>query len=100
MALGRASGSRTTCIARDGRLQSGSKGTSVPSAIAGSSDGDRLALRALVAGLNDPSSGAVVGNRLWFIESKYGLLTHRQAADGPVPSGVPFDLQSVVLPDL
>ena len=63
-------------------------------------DGDRLTLRTLVTGLNDPSSGAVVGNRLWFIESKYGLLTHRQAADGPVPSGVPFDLQSVVLPDL
>lgn len=61
-------------------------------------EGDRLVLRTLVAGLNDPSSSAVAGDRLWFIESKYGLLTHRQAADGPVPLGVPFDLQSVVLP--
>ena len=61
-------------------------------------DGDRLALRPLVAGLNDPSSGVVAGGRVWFIESKYGLLTHRQAADGPVPTGVPFDLQSVPLP--
>jgi hypothetical protein len=61
-------------------------------------DGARLALRTLVAGLNDPSSGVVAGGRIWFIESKYGLLTHRQAGDGPVPAGVPFDLQSVPLP--
>ena len=61
-------------------------------------DGARLVLRTLVAGLNDPSSGVVAGDRIWFIESKYGLLTHRQAGDGPVPVGVPFDLQSVALP--
>jgi streptogramin lyase len=61
-------------------------------------DGDRLVLRTLVAGLNDASSGVVAGGRVWFIESKYGLLTHRTAADGPVPDGVPFDLQSVPLP--
>ena len=61
-------------------------------------DGDHLALRTLVAGLNDPSSGVVAGGRVWFIESKYALLTHRQASDGPVPTGVPFDLQSVALP--
>jgi sugar lactone lactonase YvrE len=61
-------------------------------------DGDRLALRTLVAGLNDPSSGVVSGGRVWFIESKYGLLTHRKPGDGPIPTGVPFDLQSVPLP--
>jgi hypothetical protein len=48
--------------------------------------------------LNDPSSGVVSGGRVWFIESKYGLLTHRKPADGPIPAGVPFDLQSVPLP--
>jgi hypothetical protein len=62
-------------------------------------EGERLVLRPLVAGLRDPSSGVVAGGRVWFIESKYGLLTHRQPADGPVPTGVPFDLQSVPLPD-
>ena len=62
-------------------------------------EGGRLALRPLVAGLNDPSSGLVAGGRVWFVESKYGLLTHRRPADGPVPTGVPFDLQSVALPD-
>ena len=61
-------------------------------------DGARLELRTIVTGLNDPSSGVVAGGRIWFIESKYGLLTHRQAIDGPVPVGVPFDLQSVPLP--
>ncbi|HEX7686378.1 MAG TPA: hypothetical protein VF453_01670, partial [Burkholderiaceae bacterium] len=60
--------------------------------------GDRLELRPLVAGLNDPSSGVVAGGRVWFIESKYGLLTHRAPADGPVPEGVPFDVESVPLP--
>lgn len=62
-------------------------------------EGDRMVLRTLVAGLNDPSSGLVTGGRVWFIESKYALLTQRQAGDGPVPTGVPFDLQSVALPD-
>ena len=62
-------------------------------------EGGRLALRPLVAGLDAPSSGLVAGGRVWFVESKYGLLTHRQPADGPVPTGVPFDLQSVALPD-
>jgi len=61
-------------------------------------DGERLVLRTLVAGLNDPSSGVVSGGRVWFVESKYGLLTHRKPGDGPIPAGVPFDLQSVPLP--
>jgi hypothetical protein len=61
--------------------------------------GDRLELRPLAAGLNDPSSGVVAGGRVWFIESKYFLLTHRAPADGPVPEGVPFDVESVALPD-
>ena len=62
-------------------------------------EGDRLALRTIVRGLNDPSSGLVAGGRAWFIESKYALLTHRRPEDGPVPAGVPFDLQSVPLPE-
>jgi len=61
-------------------------------------DGARLGLQTVVAGLNDPSSGAVWGNRVYFIESKYSLLTKRKDGDGPVPTGVPFDIQSRALP--
>ena len=61
-------------------------------------DGAKLALQTVVAGLNDPSSGAVWGNRVYFIESKYSLLTKRKDGDGPVPTGVPFDIQSRALP--
>lgn len=60
--------------------------------------GDKLALRTVVAGLNDPSSGVVVGNRVYFIESKYSLLFQHQGDDATVPRGVPFDLQSRELP--
>jgi sugar lactone lactonase YvrE len=62
-------------------------------------EGDRLALRTVVAGLNDPSSGVVVGRRVYFIESKYPLLTQHKDDDAAVPRGVPFDLQSRELPD-
>jgi len=61
-------------------------------------EGARLGLRTVVAGLNDPSSGAVWGDRVYFIESKYSLLTRRKEGDGPVPTGVPFDIQSRALP--
>ena len=61
-------------------------------------DGTKLGLQTVVAGLNDPSSGAVWGNRVYFIESKYSLLTKRKDGDGPVPTGVPFDIQSRELP--
>ena len=61
-------------------------------------DGTKLGLQTVVAGLNDPSSGAVWGNRVYFIESKYSLLTKRKDGDGPVPTGVPFDIQSRALP--
>lgn len=60
-------------------------------------DGTKLGLRTVVTGLNDPSSGAVLGDRVYFIESKYGLLTRRKDGDPPVPAGVPFDLQSRAL---
>ncbi len=60
--------------------------------------GAHMTLRTLVAGLNDPSSGVVADGRVWFVESKYALLTHRKDGDGPVPTGVPFDLQSAELP--
>ena len=60
-------------------------------------EGDRLVLRTVVAGLNDPSSGAVVGDRVYFIESKYSLLTSHKDDDAAVPRGVPFDLQSAPL---
>lgn len=62
-------------------------------------EGDRLVLQPLVAGLNDPSSGVIAAGRVWFLESKYGLLTRHLAEDGPIPTGVPFDLQSVALPE-
>ncbi|WP_240651258.1 MULTISPECIES: hypothetical protein [unclassified Variovorax] len=61
-------------------------------------DGAKLGLQTVVAGLNDPSSGAVWGDRVYFIESKYSLLTKRRDGDGPVPTGVPFDIQSRALP--
>lgn len=54
-------------------------------------------LRTVVAGLNDPSSGAVVGNRVYFTETKFRLLTERKDA-AAVPRGVPFNLQSYALP--
>jgi len=61
-------------------------------------DGAKLGLRTVVTGLNDPSSGAVRGDRVYFIESKYSLLTKRKDSDGAVPTGVPFDIQSHALP--
>jgi streptogramin lyase len=61
-------------------------------------DGAKLGLQTVVAGLNDPSSGAVRGDRVYFIESKYALLTKRKDGDGPVPPGVPFAIQSHALP--
>src|SRR5699024_7827568 len=37
--------------------------------------GDRaISLTPIVAGLNNPSSGVIVGNRVYFIQSKYPLL--------------------------
>ncbi len=61
-------------------------------------EGDRMTLRTLVAGLNDPSSGAVANGRVYFIESKYGLLFPHKDDDAGIPRAVPFDLQSVPLP--
>ncbi|RTD86823.1 hypothetical protein EJO68_27410 [Variovorax atrisoli] len=61
-------------------------------------EGAKLGLRTVVSGLNDPSSGAVWGDRVYFIESKYSLFTKRKEGDGPVPTGVPFDIQSRALP--
>ncbi|MET3394162.1 streptogramin lyase [Variovorax sp. 1140] len=61
-------------------------------------EGAKLGLRTVVSGLNDPSSGAVWGDRVYFIESKYSLLTKHKEGDGPVPTGVPFDIQSRALP--
>ncbi|QNK71404.1 hypothetical protein H7F35_02750 [Variovorax sp. PAMC26660] len=61
-------------------------------------DGTKLALQTVVTGLNDPSSGAVWGDRVYFIESKYGLLTKHKDGDPPIPAGVPFDIQSRALP--
>jgi streptogramin lyase len=61
-------------------------------------DGAKLGLQTVVAGLNDPSSGAVLGNRVYFIESKYALLLKHKDDDAAVPRGVPFDIQSRTLP--
>lgn len=56
-------------------------------------------LRPLVAGLNDPSSGLILNGRVWYIESKYGLLLHPAAGNAAVPLHVPFDVRSVPLPE-
>ncbi|MCV2370593.1 hypothetical protein [Roseateles oligotrophus] len=61
-------------------------------------DGEKLTLRPLVTGLNEPSSGAVLGGRVFFIESKYPLLTQSPNGEAGIPRGVPFDLQSLELP--
>lgn len=61
--------------------------------------GDRASsLVTLVAGLNDPSSGAIAHGRVYFIESKYSLLFAHKGDDAGIPRHVPFDVQSVVLP--
>lgn len=61
--------------------------------------GDRASsLVTLVAGLNDPSSGAIAHGRVYFIESKYSLLFAHKGDDVGIPRHVPFDVQSVVLP--
>ena len=61
-------------------------------------EGARMTLETLVAGLNDPSSGAIAHGRVYFIESKYGLLFPHKDDDAGIPRAVPFDLQSVPLP--
>ena len=61
-------------------------------------DGRITALKTLVAGLNDPSSGLILNGRVWFIESKYGLLLSHPGDDAAVPRHVPFDVRSVPLP--
>lgn len=62
-------------------------------------DGATATLATLVGGLNDPSSGVLAGRRVYFIESKYGLLFSHKDSPDTLPLGVPFDLQSVALPD-
>lgn len=62
-------------------------------------DGARVtSLTTVVAGLNDPSSGAVVGERVYFIESKYGLLFKHKDNDAAIPRRVPFTVASQALP--
>lgn len=55
-------------------------------------------LSTVVAGLNDPSSGLVYRGRIYFIESKYGLLLAHPHDDAAIPRNVPFDVQSRPLP--
>lgn len=61
-------------------------------------EGERQTLRTVAAGLND-SPGVVVGRRVYFIESKYPLLTQHKDDEAAVPRDVPFDLQSHELPN-
>jgi len=62
--------------------------------------GDRASsLQTLVAGLNDPSGGVIANHRVYFIESKYGLLFAHKGDDAGIPRHVPFDLESVPLPN-
>jgi streptogramin lyase len=60
-------------------------------------EGKRATLDTVISGLNDPSSGVVAGKRIYFIESKYGLLIDRKGKD--IPANVPFDVQSRALPE-
>jgi sugar lactone lactonase YvrE len=61
-------------------------------------NGNSASLDTIVNGLNDPSSGIIVGNRVYFTESKYGLLFAHKDHPEEVPANVPFDLQSRELP--
>ena len=62
-------------------------------------DGERIStLTPIAAGLNDPSSGVVYGDRVYFIESKYGLLLAHPHDDAAIPRNVPFDVESRPLP--
>jgi hypothetical protein len=56
-----------------------------------------LALKTVAGGLNDPSSGLILGKRLYFIESKYGLLFQHKDDPANVPAGVPFAVQSFIM---
>jgi hypothetical protein len=61
-------------------------------------EGDAITeLKEVRAGLNDPSSGIIVGDAVYFVESKYSLLL-RHPVPAEIPAQVPFDLQSVRLP--
>jgi len=60
--------------------------------------GNSASLETIVAGLNDPSSGVIVGDRVYFIKSKYSLLFSHANDDARVPRNVPFDIQSRTLP--
>jgi len=62
------------------------------------SDNRAQTLVTLVAGLNDPSSGVIANGRVYFIESKYSLLFAHKGDDAGIPRHVPFDVQSVPLP--
>ncbi|AMO98163.1 NHL repeat family protein [Collimonas arenae] len=62
-------------------------------------DGKQATLQTIVSGLNDPSSGVVVGDRVYFIESKYTLLFKHKDDPANIPQNVPFDVQSRQLPE-
>lgn len=62
-------------------------------------NGHSATLETVVAGLNDPSSGVIVGGRVYFIESKYPLLFQHKEDPANIPLNVPFDLQSHALPE-
>ena len=62
-------------------------------------NGEHIAsLTPIAGGLNDPSSGVVYGDRVYFIESKYGLLLAHPHDDAAIPRNVPFDVESRPLP--
>ena len=62
-------------------------------------DGERIdQLTPVVSGLAAPSSGALFGDRVYFIESKYGLLFAHKNDELAIPRNVPFALQSAALP--
>lgn len=62
-------------------------------------EGNRAtSLQTIVGGLNDPSSGVIYDNRVYYIESKYSLL-FKFKDDAHIPRDVPFDVQSVAMPE-
>jgi hypothetical protein len=63
-------------------------------------DGEQIGLRTLAQGLDNPCSGVVWQQRVYFIESKYSLLFRHSADDlSQLAHPVPFAIQSIALPD-
>ncbi|PCG14306.1 MAG: hypothetical protein DI530_05055 [Sphingomonas sp.] len=61
-------------------------------------DGRIISLQKIAKGLVDPSSAVVFSDRAYFLETRYCLLMDHQDDLSAIVSGVPFCVQSTLLP--